>query len=127
MDFSKAMIAGSVKALYGSTTASYLNEIWNALVNGTKCLPAIHICRIHCVKFIFEAIKRYYADDQDSLILWSEKWTPAFVRSKNLKSLDRRIRDVAIIAGNKYQTRSVDEAINNIGRSTPKESKLRKL
>jgi hypothetical protein len=86
-------------------------------------LPAIHICRVHVVRFIFDSVARLYVRNKNlALELWNS-WTSAFLRSKDHYSIHRRFTDVIVIAGTKSLTVEVKNRVNNISRRTERSGK----
>ncbi len=82
-------------------------------------VPAIHICRVHTIRFLFDAIERLY-DDNDSREFKMKKWLYPFIYSRSIGAICRRIHDVVLIAGSKYKSIGVERAIANIAISTKK-------
>jgi hypothetical protein len=116
------MLAGIVRVLYGRTTCAYINSVWDAVAEkgfGREKYPAIHICRVHTVRFIFEAVDRCYVTGEDvASDFWCKKWTMPFLRSSNMASYCRRLRDLVLISGSQYLTAEVQKAISGITERT---------
>jgi hypothetical protein len=122
------MLAGIVRVLHGRTTGAYMNSVWDAVAEEGLAkdeYPAIHICRVHTVRFIFEAVNRCYATGQDlASELWCKKWTMPFLRSSNMVSYCRRLRDLILISGSPYMTAEVEMAISRITERTLEDGML---
>jgi hypothetical protein len=52
--------------------------------------------------------------------LWLEKWLPAFLRSSELYSICRRIKDIIVISGSQYLDEGVRDLLLNISKRTEK-------
>ena len=109
-------------SVYAVILASYLDNIWKIL-EGKKDVDhegtAIHICRIHASRFLFEAITRFYETDVQREF-WIGKWLNSFLFSRHLNSICRRIFDVVLVAGSRYKTDVVKAAIASIAEPTKK-------